>query len=158
MIHLRVLDLSAQAQQKKDLSGQIVGKLVVIQEHILKLILMRNSSYVDHWSKEIAGMIDSVPKLAHSKKYPSKQMLYKLMYENELDRIHRESYIRTRLKKLKDSYADLKITKSVEEIMSDLDEVYQAYCEWLCTELSSNGDADAVEGASLLKTLTEKYR
>ena len=74
------------SEAKSKIHDQIASVAYELDRHLLKLILYPGTAHQSHWSKEIAGFLNHVPKMKGSNKYPSSRFIYDAIsiYEDSL--------------------------------------------------------------------------
>ena len=130
--------ISAQALQKHEMETRLAAFSGDIVTHLLKLYLMPNHSARNHWKQEVCAFLNEVVKLKGSKKYPTKEQIYKWTYDKVQDDVLDLDKMRRKLSGICEEY-DIVPQDNVRNIMIDFDKQCVTYFRWLSAELSKYG-------------------
>lgn len=133
----------AMAISKKDAIHQLQGISDPLTEHLVKIYLFPDSSYREHWCKEIRNFLSRVPKLKNGNKLPSKTLV-KESISIYLDRL--DSMIGSVIKE----YPDLNPERfdAVE-----LENMIEEYFDWICEKVCNDEYVSSYDVMDRLKEI-----
>ncbi len=148
--------LVEQALSIREIKRQLDGLGKNLRLHLIKLFIWRdvvNTS--DYWEDEVVGMIDDLPYVKGSKKFPKTSVIYNSIWGNYKDSFNTK--LPNTIKRLMYDYSSFpKIT--IEDISVDnLFTFCEEYCLWLSEYLSKYGSLDVEEAHNRLIGLLKKY-
>ena len=142
MVHI----LNEFARSSAEIRSRLYDKTNILVEHLTYICLSPNNINRNHWITEIHSFIDHVDILKSTKKFPTKDFIYKSTYGDSRDLFTNTTFmtkfIRAILKK-----ENIKTDLTLDEIITIVDSVCTQYFSWLSKELSETGfvDRDEVE-------------
>lgn len=132
------------ARSASEIRAHLFDKTQITVEHLTYLCIDPNNINRNHWISEIYSFINSVGILKSTKKFPSKDFIYKSSYGDSQDLFTNETFMNKFIKAVikKENFStDL----SIYGIMNLADSVCVQYFNWLADELSKAGFVDLDE-------------
>ncbi len=137
---------------KKSLEKDIRDKTEKINEHLLKCLLIQNTTNtLNHWSQEVYNFLHSVPKLKGSNKLPNERILHNctLGYFGDVLLERLDYYV--------EELNDLEHTNITDYNKQSLYDCILDYYKWLIPMLSTQGTIKNSQVKSQINTLIQKY-
>lgn len=121
------------AAKQSDYESKIALIFPEVITHIAKLYLFPNNINKNHWQREIYAFISQVPKLKHSKKFPTAKWIVDKTIGEYTDRL---DVFEANLLFLKNSgIPNMRENATALELY----EICQSYMNWLAEKLSTRG-------------------
>lgn len=137
------------ARSASEIRSRLYDKTLITVEHLTYLCLDPNNINRNHWISEIHSFISSVGILKNTKKFPSKEFIYKSSYGDSRDtftnKLFMTKFINSIIKK-----ENFIVDKTIEELMEIIDNACVSYFSWLSDELSKTGFVDNEEVNSVI--------
>lgn len=145
--------LNEMAETKAEVARFIKSKTSIINEHILKCLLIQDTTNnLNHWCKEIRAFLPNVPILKTTKKYPDEKMIRECTI----------GYFGDSLLNIIDSLVNsinyeenTNITNYNKQALYDC---IIKYYEWLAIILSKNGNVKLQEVNEEINLLVQEYK
>ena len=143
------LYIKGMSQSRKNLIGDLEEKAVPLVEHLVKIIMFQETGNLKHWCDELGGFINRVPKLRSSNKFPSKDLIFHVIWDEQskiLDLVMDDV-----------EYTNPKYTPAEydESIIRDFCE---KYVDWLATILSADGRTSVRQCTQAAMSILNKYK
>lgn len=150
-----IIYLNEFARSASEIRSRLYDKTLITVEHLIYIWFDPNNINRNHWISEIYSFINSVGILKNTKKFPTKEFIYKSSYGDSQDTftntVFMTKFIRSICKKEK-----FVTNKTIEEIISAVDSVCVRYFGWLSDELSKTGFVDMDEVSSAINEILPK--
>ena len=143
------------ARSAAEIRSRLYDKTLITVEHLTYLCLDPDNVNRDHWINEIYSFISSVGILKSTKKFPTKKFIYDSSYGDSRDTFTNITFMTKFIKAIirKENFV---VDKSIEEVISIVDNVCMEYFGWLSDELSKTGFVDKDEVKSVIDKLISK--
>lgn len=143
-----------------DNRGKIESNITALSRpivvHLIKIYLWRDTTYKNHWIREVFGFLNDVPKLKRSNKYPKQKDLYKWLWTES-----RESNFNKTLRSvisLTTSDGDYKNLKKPDKVSSiDVKDFVEKYMNWISYELSDTGEIEFDDVQDKINSLLKNF-
>lgn len=130
------------AKNRSDIKHELMDKTPKVVEHIIKIILFREDSSVNHWMHEIFSFIHKIDISKSTKKRPKESFIYENTFGCVKDNYKIKDYVRRDISNICDEEGlDAPFTSDdfLELYMDKIYEVCDNYFRWLSKELSECG-------------------
>lgn len=143
------------ARSASEIRAQLLDKTPITVEHITYLCIDPDNVNRAHWVSEIHAFINTIGMLKSTKKFPTKDFIYKASYGDSRDMFTNETFM-TKFIKSVIKKERFNTDASIPEIMHTVDSACVDYFTWLSDELSKTGFVDIDEVQEKLDSLIPK--
>ena len=139
---------------RKDLIDRLQNLSIPINLHLMKVFLMPNSKYKEHWIEELEAWFGAISlyDLKPSRKMPSKETYYTTLFDQPFGDNMRENAKITCIRMIEKDYPDERLSTTIDDFDMMLEKMKKFYLD-MCDILSKN----TYDAKSTLKTLIDKY-
>lgn len=135
------------AESKSQLRSDLRAVTKQVINHLIKIFLYPKANEQSHWKQEVAVLLNDIPKLKNSKKYPKADFLY-----NNTWNVFKETTA-NRIANIVDMMNEEPIEASYEDIYNAI----QTYFLWICDRLSKSGIVRNDEIYQKIEDIREVY-
>ena len=137
------------SQSRKNIIGDLEEKAVPLVEHLVKIIVFQERGNLKHWCDELGAFIRTVPKLKSNNRYPTSDIIYHAIWDDEYKNI--------------DIIIDnvIYMNSLYEPLETDRDIIVNFcsnYIEWLSKQLSSTGFVYVRQCTQTAMSILNKYK
>ena len=135
--------IRSMSEAQSRIYDSITSKVTSINTHMAKLMLFKDTEYVNHWESEIYAFLHDVNKLKGTNKYPKQKFILKCL---SVGNDSAEKYLEM-------ARAEEEEIQPAQVSSAAYLHALKQYQEWISAELSSKGYVTPKEVRSVLENL-----